>query len=304
MRMDFNALKRYLINLRTQDRIELSFSQIEELCGTISRSYIDNRDFDRRYAFHKHIEKAGYRIVYPVDYENRVMCLEQIPESNEILIADTTVAERQTAPLAERITQSYQSLFSKKIRIKAQQHRISEDDILWYIVYTCATMASLSYERQRRGEAWQERETIARRTIEKIHTLYEGGNFNEWLLSNCRDDASFGMRFGLWQKMINVSLKEMYLFYAECGYFAEYAWLWEGGFCHCPVDRIIRNILVDHIRMHNLPIDVDPLRSIVWNFIEEDQYISFQNAVEQLCQREGLLSKMHYDVMYWKRPGE
>ena len=112
------------------------------------------------------------------------------------------------------------------------------------------------------------------------------------------------MRFGLWQKMINVSLKEMYLFYAECGYFAEYAWLWEGGFCHCPVDRIIRNILVDHIRMYNLPIDVESLRSIVWNFIEEDQYISFQNAVEQLCQRECLSSKMQYDIMYWRRPSE
>ena len=50
MRMDFNALKSYLINLREQERIVLSFSHIETLCGTISRSYIDNRDFDRRYA--------------------------------------------------------------------------------------------------------------------------------------------------------------------------------------------------------------------------------------------------------------
>ena len=302
MKMNFNALKNHLINSQAQGRIELSFSQIEEICGTISITYIENRDFDRRYAFHRHLEEAGYRISHPVDYENRVMWLERITEDDSVSAESVVLENEQHISLSDRITESYEELFSARIRINAQQHHISEDEILWYVVYTCATMASLSYERQQRGEAWRNREEIARLTIEKIRSLREGVDFDEWLLSICRSDTSFGMRFGLWQKMINVSLKEMYLFYVECGYFTQYAWLWEGGFCHCPVDRIIRDILVGHIRQHNLPIDIAPLRTIVWNYIDEDQYIFFQNAVEQLCLREGLSSKMYYDVMYWRRP--
>ena len=156
MKMNFNALKDYLINLQTPNRIELSFSQIEEICGAISRSYIENRDFDRRYAFHKHLEEVGYCISHPVDYENGVIWLERIPEDNAVAADSVLAVEEETLSLADRITQSFEDLFSRKIRRNAQQHRISEDDVLWYVVYTCATMAALSYERQQRGEAWRE----------------------------------------------------------------------------------------------------------------------------------------------------
>ena len=128
MRMDFNALKSYLINLREQERIVLSFSHIETLCGTISRSYIDNRDFDRRYAFHKHIEEVGYRIVHPVDYENRVMYLEQIPESNDRLIAAPAVTARQ--PFYER-NQDFQRNEYRACEIRRQWYfpkRTQADD--------------------------------------------------------------------------------------------------------------------------------------------------------------------------------
>ena len=194
MKMDYNALKSYLINLQPQDRIELSFSQIEEICGTISRTYIENRDFDRRYAFHRHLEEVGYRISHPVDYENCVMWVERITEDNTDSTESVILETEQNISLSDRIRQSYEELFSAQIKKRAQQHRISEDEVLWYIVYTCATMASLSYERQQRGEAWRERESIARLTIEKIRTLREGTDFNEWLLSICRNDTSWRWR--------------------------------------------------------------------------------------------------------------
>ena len=241
--MKFN--KRKVLNYfgaMTEPQKEVSFEEIETNCGAIPPSYIGesncgSRGFSGNFAFHKHLEEVGYRVA-TVDYDRRTLTIERIDSPSTPSVPNnventTVITEIHTPTLDERTLASYNKLFSRQKRNQAEIGAISEENLLWYIVYTCASMAAMGgYERPNKGEIWNNREAISRLTVEKLRSFRQECNFDSNFKEICRGNE-FGMRFGVWQKMLTVSMKHMYLFYVCSGqrYFRDFAWLWEEGHC-------------------------------------------------------------------------
>ena len=92
----------------------------------------------------------------------------------------------------------------------------------------------------------------------------------------------------------------MYLFNRRYGLFENYSHVW--ALCHCPVDKIIRNIVVEKVKELQIDINISMLSEITWNFITEEAYMYFQSVVSEICVKEGIHSKMFFDILYWERP--
>lgn len=302
--MDFKRLEDMFANMEAE-RATVSFDEVERKCGEISSSYIDRKHLKcKSYSFAKAIMAAGYNIL-SVDYSNRTFYVERIGTAPNVIGDVNAVVIRNAQEernLEARIVSTYEELVSKAIKRKISRNTATEYELLYYCICKRAFGAATAYEHFNHGSLiMQRKEEIVRSAIEKIGQLTPNTNYDEWLYASCRDNE-YGMRFGVWQKILNLALKYMYLFYRQSDgvYFADYAEVWDK--CHCPVDKIIRGIVVEKVRNSELDADINYLNDITWNFITEEQYAYFQTVINSFCEREGISSKMFFDIIYWERP--
>lgn len=302
--MNFKRLEEFF-SLQNEENITVRFDTIEEACGRISDSYINLKHLHLpAYAFAQHALSGGY-ILTGADYDHRLLFARKSratsDDTSSAPVALTDGGER-TQSLDERALDSYTMLVSKEMQRRTVRGLATEEEILRYVISSGGFIAATSgFEHfQSDSVVMREKNGIVDLAIEKIHLLRGGEvNFDSWLYNSCRD-TRYGMRFGLWQKVLNISLKYMYLFNQIHGLFNEYARAWQ--YCHCPVDKIIRDIVVKMATNSNLEVDMDRLGGIVWNFISEEDYAFFQNVISRLCTEKNIGSKMFFDVIYWKRP--
>lgn len=299
--MNYKKLENFFTSMNLT-RATVLFDDIEQECGEIPRAYMDYKHLDKNYAFHQHIQKAGFHIT-AVDYENRTFCVERCNSTPQVSIPENTVSSVMPGTertLTSRRDATYNELVSKAIDRRISRGIATDAELLQYCISKRAFGAATAYEHfVPDSRIICEKEAIVQAAIEKIAQLQPGINYDEWLYTACRD-TEYSMRFGIWQKILNITLKFMYLFHCRGGYFADYAWVWEQ--CHCPVDKIIRNIVVQKIRQDGIDADINYLKNITWNFITEEQYRYFQSVIAQLCEREAIASNMFFDVLYWERP--
>lgn len=304
--MNFKKLEAFFRS-QTDERVTVCFDTIAEICEGISRSYIELRHLHiPAYSFAKHVMNAGYTVT-GADYEACVLYAKRSDAVSDEPIVDEPITnelgDREgSAGLDERIEDTYTSLVSKLIQRRVARGQINEEELLRYIIRTGGfTAATNGYERFQPGSVIiLHKEDIIELAYNKIRELRTAGiNLDCWLIDACHD-TRYGMRFGLWQKIFNISLKYMYIFNYKYGLFNEYRAIW--SHCHCPVDQIIKQYVAERAEKAHLNADYGRLDAIVWNFISEEDYLFFQDIVAQICRAEGISSKVLFDIIYWKRP--
>lgn len=126
-------------------------------------------------------------------------------------------------------------------------------------------------------------------------------DFNEWHNNICKS-ADYGMRYGVWQKLINMAFKYLY---CVKDLFPEYENVWSQ--CHCPIDSVIAGQLYKQLKLLGLPEDELELsrkiylsNKITWNYISEIDYKKFQNQVLTICKQQNI-TPLQFDFKYWNK---
>lgn len=126
-------------------------------------------------------------------------------------------------------------------------------------------------------------------------------NFDEWHNSFCKL-TDYGMRYGVWQKFINMIFKNLY---CVKELFPEYEEVWCK--CHCPVDTKISEQLNNQLKLLGLSEDELKLShkislsyKITWNNISEEDYKTFQKQVLKVCSQQDI-TPLQFDFKYWRK---
>lgn len=128
-------------------------------------------------------------------------------------------------------------------------------------------------------------------------------NFSAWHSSLCKR-TDFGMKYGIWQKFINMTFKYLLCCNRMAGYFPRFDPIWDK--CHCPVDTIIAKRTLELLSSDTLSEETSfVLKSISqsgpvsWNHLNEEQYLIFQNQVKKICKKKEI-SPLEFDFLFWR----
>ena len=111
------------------------------------------------------------------------------------------------------------------------------------------------------------------------------------------------MRYGVWQKLINMTFKYLY---CVKDVFPEFYDIW--GLCHCPIDTVIAKQI--HSKLSEMNVKPSELvlsdkisksdSFINWNYISKENYFKLQEQVIFICERDDIFP-IEFDFLYWKK---
>ena len=155
------------------------------------------------------------------------------------------------------------------------------------------------------------------RNKEKIIKHFKMSVFNEnfakdydsWHESLCQS-SKYGMNYGVWQKLINMTFKYLYCFKnVPMSKFPDVQW----HDMHCPIDSKIAICILCLMEHQNIQIGFEIIKSISkngsdqigvnWNNIEHENYRLVQDIIRKLCDKHSgpIPSKLYFDFIYWNR---
>ena len=197
---------------------------------------------------------------------------------------------------------------SKEIKNRIKRGTITEADLLEYIVRRKAWLAMTRRERYNNGSTvMANRAAIEDKLLSELRTNKAAiiSDFDNWHERMC-GDTSYGMRYGLWQKLINVTFKYIFSLYICAGYFKDVEKIKNA--LHCPVDSIIAEKLIDvadELGVSLSAAERDLFERIAtsagggWNEIAPEEYKTFQKVVKRICKTLNLSSKLYADIIFW-----
>lgn len=130
-------------------------------------------------------------------------------------------------------------------------------------------------------------------------------NFDNWHQTLC-ENKDYGMRCGVWQKLINMTFKYIYVANKCKNLLNKFEPIFP--YLHCPVDSIIAKSVLENITNNELEIDEECLNiissisksgEINFNNLNYKQYLIFQSAVKKLAKALNL-SNLEYDILMWR----
>lgn len=129
-------------------------------------------------------------------------------------------------------------------------------------------------------------------------------DFESWHNSLCMS-SEFGMRYGVWQKFINMTLKYLYCFKDVPSIKGRIPW----NKLHCPIDSVIAGqafLIMQYLGIADTDkiiesIAKNGLFGVSWNNINKDEYEHVQSTVSDLCKLQHIPSKLAFDFIYWSR---
>lgn len=220
-----------------------------------------------------------------------------------------------TANIDEKIKEFVETQFSKKY--KTNLCKFSENDLLDYVLKKAWVDTSMR-ERMNKGSLVMANKLNILDFLKKeilTNTLVIE-NFDLWHHATC-SLTTYGMRYGLWQKLINMTFKYLFcinrLTKKYCpnypdGMFHQFNSIWDK--CHCPIDSIISKSLYAKLIAYNstiapiAPIDLQLVKSISesgainWNNINSTQYAKYRELMDIICKKESI-SHLTFDLLYW-----
>lgn len=124
-------------------------------------------------------------------------------------------------------------------------------------------------------------------------------DFAAWHKTMC-ENTSFGMRCGVWQKLINMTFKYIYCARHMKNIFTKFDAVFAK--CHCPVDSQIAQKAyecMENSNIHRKLMKAFVYRNgINWNSIDYDRYLEFQSAIDEFAAKEGI-TPLEFDMKYW-----
>ncbi len=126
-------------------------------------------------------------------------------------------------------------------------------------------------------------------------------DFDSWHNSLC-SKTDYGMRYGIWQKFINIAFKNLY---CVKHLFPEFSNIWSK--CHCPIDTQIAKKIYLTLRERGTVSEEDLFLSlrisqssteVNWNSINQEQYKKIQGQVKKICKEEKI-TPLEFDFLFW-----
>lgn len=122
-------------------------------------------------------------------------------------------------------------------------------------------------------------------------------NFDNWHNSIC-SKTDYGMRYGVWQKLVNMTFKHIY---CVKDFYPEFSGVWDK--CHCPLDSNTIASVFFLLRAERFSGTKNPNelknKNINWNSISEEDYKDIQQKIGYICNKYGI-SKLEYDFVMWQ----
>lgn len=199
----------------------------------------------------------------------------------------------------DKITvEKYVENFKAYIFSKTDLSKLSKSDLLSLIVHK-AYIDAISYERHiPQSLIIQHKDKVKKLVADELANNSQEivNDFEKWHEKFCKN-ADYGNKYGVWQKLINMSFKYMYCFK---DIFSEYKSVWTK--CHCPIDQNVINVVYCILKAERLnggdgsneikKIDFN------WNSISDEQYKDLQNKIGYICSKHDI-SKLEFDFIMW-----
>ena len=125
-------------------------------------------------------------------------------------------------------------------------------------------------------------------------------DFDKWHDSLCSNN-SYGMKYGLWQKFINMTFKNLFCVKTM---FCEFDSIWDK--CHCPIDTIISKSIYEQLK--EMGVEKSELelsykisqsdKEINWNNISQENYKKLQKQIGLIC--EDSITPLQFDFLFWE----
>lgn len=208
----------------------------------------------------------------------------------------------------KKISEFFESAFSKPMKAAIKAHNATEDTVQDY----CLQKAWWDATRRERYNAGSPiminnkniKQILKQELLNNDKVL---SDFELWHSSLCKNDE-YGMKYGIWQKFINMAFKYMFCCKDVAGYFPQYDSVWAK--CHCPIDSIIAKNIYEILKSDSsYSVEANELKlvksisvsgKISWNNLNEEQYNLFQEQVKKICAKESV-SPMEFDVLHWEK---
>lgn len=223
-------------------------------------------------------------------------------ETNQLYDFDNEINNQNRAMIIEEnIYLFYDDQFSKE----AKKHISNKEYIFHYIIEKCAWKDATIRERYNRdSEIIKNKELIIEFLEKELSNNVAGicSDYHKWHNKICTLNI-FGMRYGVWQKFINMTFKYLY---CVRDIFPEFNEIWKE--CHCPIDTVIakqihKKLLEMNIKTSELMLSDKISKSdskINWNYICQKDYATIQEQVKQICNKENIYP-IEFDFLYWKK---
>lgn len=206
-----------------------------------------------------------------------------------------------TANITVRATEFINSQFSKRAK-----HELELKDKKFLIDYVLTKKAwrdaTIRERFQKTSNIMVHKHEIIKILKNEITNNIDGicYDFDNWHKSICRID-DYDMRYGVWQKFINMTFKYLY---CMKDLFPEFRSVWSK--CHCPIDSIIAKRLNEQLKQIGasesdleLSYQIAHSGKTNWNSINEENYEKFQKQVQQVC-AINCITPLEFDFVYWQ----
>lgn len=199
----------------------------------------------------------------------------------------------------DKITvEKYVENFKTYIFSRTDLSELSKSDLLSLIVHK-AYIDAISYERHiPQSLIIQHKDKVKKLVANELANNSQEivNDFEKWHEKFCKN-ADYGNKYGVWQKLINMSFKYMYCFK---DFFSEYKSVWTK--CHCPIDQNIINAVYCILKAERLNggDGSNEIKKIdfYWNSMSDEQYKDLQNKIGYICSKHGI-SKLEFDFIMW-----
>ncbi len=215
------------------------------------------------------------------------------PESFEI---------KKVALCKEDINSKVVIFFEEQFSVEAKNKINNKKWILRYCIKKAWIDATISERFKKDSLIIKNKENIICFLEEQLHNNHYNicRDFNYWHNSVC-ESTIYNMRYGVWQKLINMTFKYLYCVKTQ---FPEFSAIWHS--CHCPIDTIIAKQIYNKLKDKNVN-ECDLLisqkisksdKNINWNNITKQDYLKLQNQIKSLCIDMGVVP-IEFDFLYW-----
>lgn len=111
--------------------------------------------------------------------------------------------------------------------------------------------------------------------------IKSSSDYNKWHNEICSIE-DYGMKYGIWQKFINMTFKYMYCFKRIKSKF-------DFQYCHCPIDRIIAQradtlCVVCGLKQSRIMKSIAESGKVNWNEMKAEHYQEVRNKIQEITE--------------------
>lgn len=163
-----------------------------------------------------------------------------------------------------------------------------------------------------RSEIIKNKESIKKILTEQIESIIKGEteiksstDYDNWHKAICLN-KDYGMKYGIWQKFVNMTFKYMYCFNKIKRDFSDVDFVFK--YCHCPIDSIIAQRAVTLCIVCGLT----PSKEIVsiarsegrnWNNMSETEYKTVRKDIQAIKNNftvnNSNPTELEFDFLFW-----